>query len=346
MILRCLLVLFIAAVSACGHRGGCNPASIDATPLLSATGCVNMADPARPAAGTLPYDINEPFWSDGAEKQRFLSLPRGGWVDIADDGDFIFPAGTVLIKNFRLDGHFFETRLFARVGAGTGADAWRGYSYLWNDAGTEAHLLPNAAEVPIAGQLWHFPSREECLQCHTEAAGFSLGLELAQLNRDYSHAGSPVNQLDYLRALGVLADIPPGLRRLQLASSRDPARDLNDRARAWLHGNCAHCHRPGGGTESTLDLRAGTAFADMNLCDARPLLGELGLPDARLLAPGDTARSVLWSRIHRQDNSHMPPWFFNKVIDAHGVRLIEEWIQSLPECGQAGNRTGLLTLGR
>jgi hypothetical protein len=33
----------------------------------------------------------------------------------------------------------------------------------------------------------------------------------------------------------------------------------------------------------------------------------------------------------------MPPWFFNKVIDEHGVRLLEEWIDSLADCATDRN---------
>jgi uncharacterized repeat protein (TIGR03806 family) len=335
MILRCLLILCAAAsLAACGEKGCV--ASAQMPSLLSQTLCVNMADPTRPATGTVPYDINEPFWSDGAEKWRYLSLPGGARIDIASDGDFQFPVGSVLIKNFRLQGRFIETRLFMRQHDG----GWQGYSYQWNDAQTEAQLLTHADEVNIGGQIWHYPGRDECMQCHTEAAGFSLGLEVAQLNKDDSDdrrggwLTKTGNQIDRLRALGLLADTPePAVRELKLASSRDPTQDLNRRARAYLHSNCAQCHRPGGGTDSDMDLRAATPLADMHVCDARPQLGELGILDARLLAPGDYARSVIWSRMKHQDNNRMPLPRFSKIPDDAGVRLIEEWIGSLPGCG-------------
>jgi uncharacterized repeat protein (TIGR03806 family) len=332
MILRYLLILYTAAaVCACTHEIPCNIEGGVAPPLLSLTRCVNMKDPAQPAPGTVAYDLNEPFWSDGAEKHRYLALPGNARIEIDAEGDFLFPVGSVLIKTFRLDGRLIETRLFTR----TGIDAWRGYSYQWNEIQTEARLLSSAEERDIDGRIWHFPSGEECLQCHTAAAGFSLGPELAQLDKKYAYAPAdkPVNQVDYLRARGLLAAAPAEARARRLANSRDPERNLNDRARAWLHSNCSHCHRPGGGTQSTMDLRAGTAFADMNVCAAPPQLGDLGLPGARLLMPGDHARSILWNRVQRQDNNHMPPWFFNKVTDEHGVRLLRDWIQSLPGCG-------------
>jgi uncharacterized repeat protein (TIGR03806 family) len=332
MSLRFLFILFmVAAITGCSHENVnfCNIANGEAPALLSASGCVNMADPAQAAAGTIPYDINEPFWSDGAEKHRFMALPEDTRIDIDAAGDFILPVGTVLIKHFRINGRYIETRFFTR----SSADTWNGYSYEWNEAQTEAQLLPFRKELPMAGQSWLFPGRDQCQQCHTAAAGFSLGLEIAQLNKDYSYAraGASVNQLDYLQALGVLAEVPPALRNLKLPSSKDHSHTLNDRARSYLHSNCSHCHRPNGGTESTMDLRFNTPFADMNLCDARPRLGDFSIPDARLLAPGDYKRSILWVRTSRSDNNRMP-LLFSDVVDADGVRLIEEWINGLSGC--------------
>jgi uncharacterized repeat protein (TIGR03806 family) len=343
MSLRFHFVLCVtAAVSACGSSGtGCNIDSFDregaifATkertppPLLSATACVNMTDPEQAVPGAIPYDINEPFWSDGAEKQRYMALPDNSRIEIAADGDFIFPAGTVLIKHFRLDGRFIETRFLVRKG-----EAWSGYNYRWNDTQTEAQLLNGSMEQVIGKQTWFFPG-EHCHQCHTAAAGYSLGLEISQLNKDYRYPGSdkPVNQIDYLQSLNLLAEVPAGIHGLKLVSSKDTSQNLNARARAYLHSNCSQCHRPEGGTESTLDLRAGTPLADMKLCDAIPRLGSFGLADARLLAPGDHARSILWNRIAREDNSRMPP-LFSRVVDTAGVAVIMQWIDTLSDCDQ------------
>lgn len=319
------------------HRGGIylieegvDAAAGQVPPRLSGTRCVNMNDPAKSVAGTIPYDINEPFWSDGAEKRRYMALPENGRVNINAEGDFVFPIGTALIKHFRVDGRFIETRFFVRDTITT----WTGYSYRWNDSQTEATLLSGAEDVAIGGQLWHFPGREECLQCHTAAAGFSLGPEVAQLNKSYPHApdGTPVNQMDYLRLLGIFADAPPaGVSKLKLVSSADTMQDLGLRARAYLHSNCSNCHRPGGPTQSTMDLRFSTALTEMNICDSPPLLGTPDIAGARLLAPGDPARSVMLARMQAAGANRMPPLSTN-VIDTDGVLLIEQWIRSLAEC--------------
>jgi len=66
---------------------------------------------------------------------------------VGADGDFAFPPGSVTMKHFRLGGKLVETRFFVRHGDGT----WGGYSYEWNDAETDAALLPAAKERVVNG---------------------------------------------------------------------------------------------------------------------------------------------------------------------------------------------------
>ena len=67
---------------------------------LSATGCVDPGDVTQPHAGLLRYEVNAPFWSDGAGKDRYIGLPNGTTIGIDSEGDFDFPNGTVIVKNF------------------------------------------------------------------------------------------------------------------------------------------------------------------------------------------------------------------------------------------------------
>lgn len=297
---------------------------------LSDTGCVNASDPTQPASGLIPYDINEPFWSDGADKERYMALPDGATIEVEDDGDFIFPTGTVLMKNFRLNDQLIETRLFMRGLLG----GWQGYSYQWNELQTEATLLNEDADVVIGSQTWHYPSSAECDQCHTGAAHFSLGPETAQLNRGFTYpsTGRTANQLDTLEDIGVLDPLADSVRNLRLRSSTDDSQTLNDRARAYLHSNCSQCHRPGGGTPADMDLRFDVALADMNICDITPQ-DDLGIPGARRLSPGPDGHllSVLWHRIQATDSSRMPPTSSN-VVDQAGADMIHDWINSLTSC--------------
>lgn len=307
------------------------PAAASGPPtLLSDTGCVDPGNPSQPAPGLIPYALNLPFWSDGAEKERYLALPDGETISIEADGDFDMPNGSVLLKYFRLGGNLIETRFMIRRADGN----WAGYSYEWNASQTQAQLVElNGKDVDINGQIWHYPSRAECLACHTVAAGGSLGVEALQLNRTiiYSSTGRMANQLDTYDAIGLLsAPLDAGLKSDALATPA-AAVALEQRARSYLHANCANCHRPGGTTQANMDLRYGTTFADMGVCDILPQNGNLGITDARILAPGEPARSLLLERISRLDSTRMPPSSSN-VLDPDSITLLRDWIATISSC--------------
>jgi uncharacterized repeat protein (TIGR03806 family) len=298
--------------------------------LLSDTGCVDGQDPTQPDAGLIPYEPNAAFWSDGAVKERWLGLPDAATIAVGGDGDFSFPNGTVLMKHFRLAGQLIETRLFMRHPDGD----WAGYTYEWNAQQTDATLVIGGKTATINGQDWVYPSGTQCQICHTQAAGFSLGLETAQLNRDltYPTTGRSANQLRTLdeimmfsAPLGDPANLPV------LADPGDAGGDLDARARAYLHTNCAGCHRPGGPPGRNLDLRYQTDLADTNTCDIVPIGNDLGITNARVIAPGEPDRSVLVGRMNRRDVNAMPPLASTRV-DSAGVALISDWIESLASC--------------
>jgi uncharacterized repeat protein (TIGR03806 family) len=297
---------------------------------LSETGCVEPGNPSQPTAGLIPYSENIPFWSDGAEKERHLALPNGTTIDVQPDGDFDMPNGSVLLKHFRLNGNLIESRFMVRHGDGD----WAGYTYEWNPSLTDAQLVEaGGKDVVIDGQTWHYPSRTECLACHTDAAGGSLGVEALQLNGEltYPTTGRTANQLDTFDAVGLLgAPLDPALKDEALTAP-DSAATLDERARSYLHANCSNCHRPGGTTQAGMDLRYDTAFDQMGICDVVPQNGDLGITDARLLVPGDPARSLLLERIKREDNTRMPPLSSN-VVDTEGVALISDWILGIGGC--------------
>ncbi len=293
---------------------------------LADTGCVDPGAPARAAAGLIPFDVIQPLWSDGAAKERWLALPDGARIVLEPDGDFALPPGSVTMKHFRLGTRLVETRLFVRHSDGS----FGGYSYEWNDAQTDALLLPGAKQRVVDGQTWSYPSREQCLQCHTPAAGFSLGLEAAQLNRDflYAQTGRTANQLATLAAIGLFAGAVPAnegaLPRL-LTDTTDHV------VRGYLHANCSGCHRPGGASGAAIDLRYGVGGAAMGICDVAPGLGDLGVPGAKLLLPGDPARSVLSLRAHRVGPGQMPP-LARAQVDLLGLLRLDGWIRSWPSC--------------
>jgi hypothetical protein len=92
---------------------------------------------------------------------------------------------------------WIETRLLTRQ-----EGEWVGYSYLWNDEQTDAELVaadgtdktyelhvPRSRENPdgLKRQTWHYPSRTECMVCHSRAANWVLGLTTLQMNREHAY---------------------------------------------------------------------------------------------------------------------------------------------------------------
>ncbi|MEO8225047.1 MAG: PQQ-dependent sugar dehydrogenase, partial [Gammaproteobacteria bacterium] len=303
---------------------------------LSDTGCVNPQSPQSPASGLIPYSVNAEFWSDGATKTRYFAIPDGATIDIAPisggaGGDFTLPPGSVVVKNFELAGVPVETRLLMRHPDGV----WAGYTYEWNAAGTQATRVVGGKSRQVNGQTWIYPGEGECLACHTPTAGFSLGLETAQLNSHLVYTGTnrTANQLATLAAIGMFSAPLPGAPGSlpALADPVDTSAPLANRARAWLHVNCAGCHQPNGPTPSGMDLRYATALSAANICNVVPQAGSLGIANARLVAPGDAARSVLIARMNRRDAQGMPPLASNQV-DASAVSLLTAWVNSLGGC--------------
>lgn len=297
---------------------------------LSQTGCVDTGNPAQPATGLIPYDINAPFWSDGINKERYLAVPDGSLISRTADGRFIFPAGSVLMKNFRQNNLLIETRLLMQHPDGV----WEGYSYEWNGSQTDAALVNTTTTKSVNGQTWTFLASADCLRCHTDSAVFVLGPEISQMNRDFTYpsTGRTRNQLATLDAVHMFsAALPVAPASLPaLPSPGDTSSTLAERARSYLHANCSNCHRPGGGTPASIDLRYTTTLSTSGAC-AAPTLGNLGVVGANIITPGDPASSVLYLRMSRRGADQMPP-FASALVDTVGAGLVASWIQAMSTC--------------
>jgi uncharacterized repeat protein (TIGR03806 family) len=248
---------------------------------------------------------------------------------LATDGDFLFPVGSVLMKHFKLNDRFVETRLFAR-----GELGWQGFSYEWRDDQTDAQLLTDAKTKTVSGIQWEFPNPAQCLICHTQAANFSLGLETAQLNSvmRYPSTGIDAGQLDTLAHIGLFSSaLTVNQKAEKLFALNDTTATLAQRARSYLHSNCSSCHRPEGTTPVNIDLRYTTAFAATRTCNVQPAGGDLGIANARLIAPGEPARSILLERMKLRDVNQMPP-LASHIVDQAAVDVIGDWIGSLQSC--------------
>ncbi|MFA6262544.1 MAG: hypothetical protein WC760_13840, partial [Bacteroidia bacterium] len=153
-------------------------------------------------AKLLRFTPQYPLWSDGAEKQRWLSLPPGRFIDASNADAWVFPRGTKLWKQFSHAGRPVETRFIERLADGS----WRFAAYVWNDDGSDAMLAPErgipALPAPTApGGRYAVPSRGDCGACHGSTAVPVLGFGAVQLSAD----------LRTLTARGWLRGLPPAL---------------------------------------------------------------------------------------------------------------------------------------
>jgi putative heme-binding domain-containing protein len=113
-----------------------------------------------------------------------------------------------------------------------------------------------------------------------------------------------------------------------MAAADDSLGSLETRARSYLHANCAACHRHNGGGSAPLWLNLEAPLKEASLLGAKPVQGDLGLPDARVIAPGDPARSVLLYRLASEGRAHMP-YLGSKIVDERGLLLVRDWIAGL-----------------
>ncbi|HEY3861253.1 MAG TPA: LamG-like jellyroll fold domain-containing protein [Verrucomicrobiae bacterium] len=334
-------------------NGGMPGSSLGAIPaLLSQTGAYLDTSNRIPSSGLIPYAPNTPLWSDGAQKSRYLALPYSGapvlpsaQIGFASTGQWSFPSGTVFVKNFDLvvnetnasvPPRRLETRLLVRDTNGM----VYGVTYKWRPDNSDADLLTGSLAEPIlvtnatgvVTQNWYYPSPADCLTCHTRVTGYVLGVNSRQLNGTnfYPATGVADNQLRTLNRLGLFNpsfDEAAIAGFEQLASVTNASAPLVQRARSYLDANCAQCHQPGG-TGITFDARYDTPLANQNIVNTTAAFS-LGCDHAKVVAPSDVWRSVLYDRMNTVDPAIKMPTLARNLIDTNAVAVMAAWINSL-----------------
>ncbi|MEJ0088969.1 MAG: hypothetical protein WDM80_04340 [Limisphaerales bacterium] len=328
-----------------------SPTGVPLPPTLADTHAFTDLTTLAPSAGIAPYDLNVPFWSDNAIKSRWFSVPNVNQkIGFNPNGNWSFPTGSVWIKHFELEltngvaasRKRLETRFIVRNTNGI-----YGITYRW-DSATNATLVPEAGTNEsftindggnLRTQVWHYPSRSECLICHTPAGGYVLGFRTEQLNRDFTHGSLTTNQISALSAAGYFSasvtNNPATLLALAHATNTDAS--LEFRARSFLAANCAQCHQPGGAAQrANWDARITTSTANAGLIYGIPV-NNLGSPNSFIIAPQSPTNSVLLTRLSTRDLGGLPPIQMppldSNLADVQDISLVSDWIASLPLLG-------------
>jgi uncharacterized repeat protein (TIGR03806 family) len=322
---------------------------------LSESGLYASMREGRPAPGVLPYEINSELWADGAVAERFLAIPGSGTIGIDGQGVWQYPEGSVLARTVSLElepgkpasRRRVETQILHRE-----SEAWRPYSYFWNDRQDDAELvsaggatltITDGGPLPQHNRAYRVAARSECVLCHnpwvekkTTIFGIQsaspLGVNTAQLNKPLTRSGRTTNQLTVLHEAGILAWTPDVASLPRLVDPYDESADLDRRARSYLQTNCAHCHQFNAGGTANIALGFEIPLPATQTVGIRPIQGTFGIAAAKVIAPGDPGRSILYYRMSKLGGGRMPR-VGSSQVDERATRMISNWIERLPDPG-------------
>ena len=312
--------------------------------------------------GVTPYDLNTPLFTDYALKLRTVWMPPGASASYTTDGALDFPVGTIISKTFHyentaggfrrqdresapgpggrvdLDAHtLIETRLLVHY-----EDGWTALPYVWNEAQTDAYLeiagdqrdIRLVAADEVLDIAYIVPDMNQCGGCHvtdhTAKRLQPIGPSAWQLNRAYSWWDNDASQLENWSARGLLQGFdgraPAGVRW------SDPGEaTLEERARAYLDANCAHCHNPSGAADtSALHLNIDAPLDRLyGICKPPVAVGR-GSGDRPFdIYPGRPGESIMVFRMQHTDPAIAMPELGRSAVHAEGVRLVSDWIAAL-----------------
>lgn len=366
---RLLAVLAALVLTACAPRA-LEPRFIaEGMPeTLADWGMVGVRDGKLVLAdGAQAYELNTPLFTDYAGKLRTVWMPKGQAADWSDDEAFDFPVGTVVTKTFFYpkgagdtvtpgDGlklsdtgqgldlskvRLVETRVLVRR-----ADGWVAFPYVWNAGQTKATLQRTGKPIPMTlvrggrtdAFTYQVPNVNQCVGCHgTDHATKKLhpiGLKARHLDRDVTIGGQTFNQLARLEAIGYLRGLPT-TRPAPAADWLDTRAPIDDRARAWLDINCAHCHSPTGPADTSgLYLTREAAGPQLGLCKP-PIAAGQGTGGFRFgIHPGKPDESILVYRTASTDPGAMMPELGRALAHDEAVAMLRQWIAQMPGgCG-------------
>ena len=304
----------------------------DPAPTLAAYRLFTDAGARTPNARLTPYALATPLFSDYADKQRLVFVPPGTAATYTATGVLEFPVGSVLVKTFAYGSRKIETRLLIRK-----ADGWVPNTYVWNAAQDSAVLKRTGARVPVsfAGRTIDYavPNANQCKQCHLSGDAVTpIGPRARNLNVAFPYVQGKENQLAHWTRTGVLTGAP-ALAKVARTPVWDDAREtLDDRARAYLDVNCAHCHgRKGFASNSGLYLDLEETDPAALGVGKRPVAAGRGSGGHEFaIAPGAPQASILAHRMASTEPGVMMPQFGRTIEHAEGVALIRRWIAAMP----------------
>ncbi len=301
--------------------------------LYADAACTTIAD------GLEAFQPRYVLWSDGADKERFVSLPAGEQIDTSKPDGWVFPVGTRFFKTFSYDGTHIETRIFEKVEEGTGIAAWDFVAYMWNAEQTMVAPVPDGVEDAL-GTEHDIPSTNDCTQCHAPVAtDVGLGFSAIQLNHELGGI--------------TLASLNDDEWITDVISTDDalaPGTPTTSAALGYLHANCGHCHggtAPHGASGGRPAFHMRLLVADVEPMDTATYETGLGVAStwqpvgspttvdriAPAPTPGDLDDSAIWIRTGVRDDPPLVqmPRLGTEVVDEAGRAILSAWLMELAD---------------
>ncbi len=265
----------------------------------------------------IEFEPQYPLYSDGANKRRWIYFPPGTQVNSADMDNWKFPKGTIVYKQFSLDGKLIETRQIEKVGQGDGFSNWRFTAY--------ANLADDSDGKPTSDTFneqndsdfknfaaFGFKNRYvvgtpgRCIACHGSAADVVRGFSYLQL----SDSAKAFN-LNTTVERGLLSQVP-------LKMDEIPGSALDKAVIGYIQGNCAMCHDggTGGGNGNFRHVSSSVELATENLVIRAS-------KSTGLITSGHPESSRLFQRLNL---GTMPPLEHHKTVNFPFVSKVGDWI--------------------
>ena len=299
-----------------------------------------------PNNDVFPYTLNTPLFSNYAYKKRFIYLPDGVQMSYKEDDVFSFENGSVLIKNFYYPEDFrmengpkriIETRLLIKEN-----NIWKPLNYIWSEDQQDAKLNYIGGKINTSwihtdgikkSTIYNVPNNNQCKNCHLKGKDISpIGPTAAQLNRKYEMLSEQMSQLEFYKEKNILKNLPEHNNLPKFAVwNKEQSGSLEDRAKAYLDINCAHCHQPKGSAKNSgLDLRLSQINLRKQGVFKPPIAAGKGSGDLQYsIVPGSPNESIIIYRMNSNDPGVMMPEIGRSIVHQEGINLITEYIKNL-----------------
>lgn len=303
--------------------------------LLSAFGLFGGgAD--KPSQSLISYTLATPLFTDYAEKRRFIYIPKGRYLNVGKDGEFIFPIGTALVKSFGYTDatgklRIIETRLLLNRQNG-----WVALPYIWRADGKDAELKLGGGRTPVtfskpdgsrASISYAVPNKNQCKQCHSDADAI-VPIGTRYQNIRFSNEADKRRLFDWVIKIEQRSQQPP----IADAAWNDPTSgSVEARSLGYLRVNCGHCHKPSGSASNSGLFFDGKTVSRTALgIGKRPVAAGRGSGNFDfVIDPGHPERSILIYRLKSTDPGIAMPEVGRATVHKEGAELLEQWISEM-----------------